>query len=466
MDLEEQIRRINNPQEFVKLCNTLFISKYDDDFQIIEGTRADEGNDGYISSEKRILAMHCPVKPENKKDKDYINKIRSDLTKAKALHDNKSYIVKKWTFITPDKLSNTVIVELKKMTEEYGIEGNHIEATTLSNTLYQNPKLINKFPWLHLSRIELQLDEIKESIKNKTISENSKKKTITNLEENHDKSYEQTDDFKEVNKIITVKQEKDSKTRLRAIYYKTTDKIAQANAILGILYWYDVASDNIDDMLELCEQGLNLANDLNDKALKVVLLGRKGFLASIKFSELDMLTSHRLRVAQIFGVSDMSKDEIQGVKLQLANLQKSYENVFNEAIETSKELNRPDLLARVFINIGDSAGIRFIHLNYYNIYGRANYEKNLSKRALMSAKNIYSAIGDNLSVGYAVHALASQLFTFGEIEESKILNKEATEIATKFNDLSLLQTSKWLEGNLRTGKVPDYSKGERRELKI
>jgi hypothetical protein len=466
MDLEEQIRRINNPQEFVKLCNTLFISKYGDDFQIIEGTRADAGNDGYISSEKRILAMHCPVKPENKKDKDYINKIRSDLTKAKVLHDNKSYIVKKWTFITPDKLSNTVIVELKKMAEEYGIEGNHIEATTLSNELYQNPELINKFPWLHLSKIESQFDEIKELIKNKTISEDSKKKTITNLEEEHDKSYEPTEDFKEAYKIITNKQEKNSKTALKGIYYRTTDKVAQSNIIMALLRWFDPTIETSDEMLDWCEQGLMLADALNDKALKVALLGYKGFQASYKFSYLDATTAFELHTSNVLGIPLISKEKVQECKLELKNLQKSYNDAFKEALEMAKKLNRPDLLTRVLLNIGQAASTRFIHLNQLDIFKQANYEKILSKRAFMIAKDIYAAMNDKLGVGYAIQGLAASLFIFGEIEESKTLNKEATEIATEFNDLSLLQTSKWLEENLRTGKVPDYSKGERRELKI
>lgn len=466
MDLEEQIRQVNNPQEFVKLCNTIFTLKYNEDFQIIDGSRSDKGNDGYVRSEERLFAIYCPVKPENKRDQDFISKIQNDLKKAKELHDNGDYSIKRWTFVTPGRLSNNVIVKLIKKAEEYNIDGNHIEATTLANELYSHPGLIQKFPWLHLPKIESDIAEVKELIKSKVISGDSKKQTPSNLEEEHDKSYEPTDDFEEVSKIITNRQEEDSKSRLKGIYYKTTDKVAQANAILGILKWLDVASDNIDEMLELCEEGLNISDALDDKALRAILLGRKGFLISYKFSELDMITAYRIKIANIFGVSDMSDEELQEIKKKLSDLQNSYKSVFEEAIEISRELNRPDLMARVLIEVGNSAGIRFIHFNGLNIQDRANFEKALSKRALMSAKDIYSAISDKLGVGYATHALASQLFTFGENNESKMLNTEVTKIAEEFNDLSLLQVSKWLEENLITGKVPDYAKGERRELKI
>lgn len=54
MDLEEQIRLMNNQQEFVKIVNTVFVSLYKDEFQVVDGSRQDEGNDGYIRIEKRI----------------------------------------------------------------------------------------------------------------------------------------------------------------------------------------------------------------------------------------------------------------------------------------------------------------------------------------------------------------------------------------------------------------------------
>ncbi len=88
MSLEDQIAQIVNPQEFTRLCNTIFTVLYGEDYQVIDGTRADGGNDGYVRSEERIIAIHCPIKPERKTDKDYIEKIRSDLKKAAKLNES------------------------------------------------------------------------------------------------------------------------------------------------------------------------------------------------------------------------------------------------------------------------------------------------------------------------------------------------------------------------------------------
>jgi hypothetical protein len=70
--IEDQIATMCNPQEFTRLCNSIFTSIYGDDFQVIDGTRSDEGNDGYVRSEKRILAIYCPIKPGKKTDSDYL----------------------------------------------------------------------------------------------------------------------------------------------------------------------------------------------------------------------------------------------------------------------------------------------------------------------------------------------------------------------------------------------------------
>ena len=107
MNLEDQIAQIANPQEFTRLCNAILTAEYGADFQVIDGTRSDEGNDGYVISEKRIIAMYCPLKPERKKDSDFTGKIKSDLEKVVVLQNTRKYDIERWTFMTPRKLSTT-----------------------------------------------------------------------------------------------------------------------------------------------------------------------------------------------------------------------------------------------------------------------------------------------------------------------------------------------------------------------
>jgi hypothetical protein len=98
MTLDEQISQITDPQEFTRLCNAVLTEQYGSDYQVIDGTRADGGNDGYVISEKRVTAMYCPIKPERKTDTDYLEKIRRDIAKAQSLRDSGKYQIENWTF--------------------------------------------------------------------------------------------------------------------------------------------------------------------------------------------------------------------------------------------------------------------------------------------------------------------------------------------------------------------------------
>src|SRR3990167_5583634 len=108
MDLAGQIRQHNNQQEFVRLCNSIFTDIHKTDFQIIDGTQSDEGNDGYVISEERLLAIYCPSKPETRTAKDYQDKINKDLEKAQILNQSQKVKIKEWVFVTPSPLKNTV----------------------------------------------------------------------------------------------------------------------------------------------------------------------------------------------------------------------------------------------------------------------------------------------------------------------------------------------------------------------
>ncbi|MCK5615697.1 hypothetical protein KAR91_78265 [Candidatus Pacearchaeota archaeon] len=464
MDLEEQIRQINNPQEFVKICNTIFTEMYRDDFQVIEGTRSDQGNDGYITSEKRILAIYCPVKPENRTDRDYRRKINSDLEKAEQLKESGKLEIKKWTFITPGKLSNNVILHLKNKAKEFNFEGNHLEATFLANELYRNRHLLEKFPSLHIPTIESKLDEILKELK-KNHKEEITVPVDKKIYEKKVSKYERSEDLKKVFEILGKEQTETSKTELKSIFYKTTDKIAQVNAILGLLNWYDPLENRNSDMIEWCNEGIRLSDMLENKTLRAIFLASKGVYLSGMWSKEDMETASIIRAGNMIGLQVISEEQRQEKIKELHQLEEQFTNAFKEAMEIAIELKNANVLAQVCLNIGQAAGERFIHLNALGVKNQADREKVLSKRMLLHAKELYSAIGYELGVGYALHNLANQLCAFREKEEALKLNKIVIEIAKKYNDVSLLQTANWLKETLTTGKIPDYVHGEKRERK-
>lgn len=458
MDLEEQIRRINNSQEFVKICNTVFMAMYETDFQVIDGTRSDHGNDGYISSEKRILAIHCPVKPEKMTDKKYLTKIYSDLEKAAKLRDSGKLVIEKWTFVIPYRLSNDVFIKLKNKATQLCFEGSYLEATFLANELYRSDHLIEKFPSLHRIKLDSRLANIEKDIK--CLKEAVTPSKVTEKQ----KEYKESEDKKKVLEIMSKEQTESSKNDLKSIFYKTSDKDAQINAILGLLNWFEPSEDKDEDMVEWCNQGISIAKILDDKSVLPIFLASKGrHFSSIWFDE-DMLTAFYIKAGNTVGIPLINEAERQEKLKTLRSLEAQFTTDFKEALEIAMELKNGEVIAQVCILVGSSAGERYIHVVRFN-KERAITEKTLAKKAILIAKHVYEAMGSELGVGYAIHNLANQLDTFGEKDEAMKLTKKAIQIAQKYGDASLLQTAMWLEEKIKTGKIPDYVHGERRERK-
>jgi hypothetical protein len=471
MNLEEEIRQINNPQEFVEICNTIFTEKYKEDFQVINGSRADQGNDGYIFSEKCILAIYCPIRPEKKTDQDYRKKIVSDLKKAKQLHDSGKLKIERWTFVTPSRISNEVFTYLKSKATELGFAGNHLEATFLSGEFCKNEHLLKKFPRLHIPKIESLLEALLEARNNniqdlkKPHREEASLSVNNKLFGSQNKEYKESEDLRKVFSILKKEQGETSKKELKAIYYSTVDKIAQVNVILGLLNWNDPLEDKDEDMIEWCELGARTAEMLGNKGLQAIFLSYKGVFLSSIWSRDDRETAFTIKAGNEIGIQLISEEQQQIKVNELHLLESNFINAFKEAIDIALELKNASILAQICMNIGNASGARYIHLNALGAGERAVKEKALSKRTLLHAKELYSAVGYELGVGYAIHNLSNQLNIFGEIEEAKELNKKVMVIAVKYNDTSLLQTARWLEESLSTGKTPDYIHGERRERK-
>lgn len=284
--------------------------------------------------------------------------------------------------------------------------------------------------------------------------------------EKKDEKYEKTPDLKKVLEILQAKQTETSKQELKIIFYRTTDKIAQVNAIFGLLNWHDPSEDKDEDMVEWCEQGIKVVNILGKKSLRAIFLADKGLYLSSIWAEEDMRTAYAIKAGNLTMIQTISEEQRLEKIRKLKFLEHQFINAFKEALDIARELKNASILAHIYLRIGQAAGGRYIHLNALGVKSSADREKALTKRALLHAKELYSAIDCPLGIGYVLHNLANQLCTFGEKAEAIELNKTVIEIANKYNDKSLLQTANWLKETLITGKIPDYIHGERRERKI
>lgn len=464
MTLEEQVAQITNPQEFTRLCNTVFSHKYGNEFQVIDGTRSDGGNDGYIISEKRIIAIYCPIKPERKRDIDYLNKIKSDMLKAVSLRDSESYEIENWTFVTPRKLSNKNIIEMRKFSKDNGFNAVHLDSTFLATELTKNKHLIDEFPSLHYLDLNKKIDKLMELLKSNEV-DIKEYEAETELANEHIYKGE-TKNSEEMEQVLSIRKNRrneNTKSDLRTIIYKTKDISVKLNALLGLFDYYDPIEDSTDDMIQLADSGILIASSIPESSVKSYFLAQKGYMLSYKYTQLDMETTFQIKADNAIGFQTITEEYRNKVIERLHGLEKDYKDAFSEAFDIAQKNNDYYLLASVLLSIGNAAGQRALYLQTLNVNDRAATEKAICKRALLTAKEIYDAYDDEHSSAYATCNLANEIRNFGEEKEATNLVKDVIETADKYEDHMLKQKAKWLLETLESGVVPDYVGGERRK---
>jgi hypothetical protein len=165
MNLEAQIELITAPQEFTRLCNAVLAAEYGDDFLPIDDDRADHGNDGYLKSEKRVFALHCFKRAQNKGiDAAIRRKMLGDLGKAKTLKEQGLWGVEGWTFLSNYPIPESIGREAVELGASAGIDIAWKGPAFLASALQRHRHVRDLFPGLQANEIANRLDEIGESL--------------------------------------------------------------------------------------------------------------------------------------------------------------------------------------------------------------------------------------------------------------------------------------------------------------
>jgi hypothetical protein len=462
MGLDEQIAQMTNSMEFVRLCNVLLTAEYEHNFQIVDGTRGDDGNDGYIASQELVIAIYCPTKPERRTDQDYIVKIKSDLGKVSALREAGAYSIKRWAFVTPRTLSNKVLSIMRDEAKKAGLDATHFESTFLAGLLHKHKHLLPEFPGLYVPKIDEALQDIVSAVKNRSAKEDPP----AGLSLIHHNIYKPgTGDNPELHRLRELRDASrtpDIISELKSMYYKSKDPIAQLNALIGLLSFYNPLDDPAKEMVDVCDMGIQIARRIEDKAVESYFLSWKGYFLSFMYSELDMRTATRIRADSLMGIQTVSVEERTDIEKRLAFLYKEFNQSFADALDMAKESKDPYIVSAVLISYGNAAGQRAMYLGRLGIGERALADKTACRVSIMAARDIHVSIDDELGAASALHNLANNIRFLGEEKEAQMLIKDIIEIAKKHKDKWLLQKALWMEESLRTGKIPDYLRGERR----
>ena len=460
MTLDELVAQMTNPMEFTRLCNAVFTDIYGRDFQVIDGSRGDNGNDGYVSSERRMLAMHCPVKPEQKRDTGYLDKIKSDLAKAVKLRDEGKYAIAAWTFITPRKLSDDVVGAMRAMGEQCGIQISHQEATFLANELHRREHLIRGFPSLEQVRLEALLKEVLAAVR----PSESEREGQSAPEPAAQVTAQDTLGDARFHELATNVPSDEAKSELKALAYKTVDPILEINAILLLCRWFDPADDDVGEWLSFADRGVQRAKQARLAGPEALFHAQKASLLAYTFNKI-LIEHHYSTLADSllgFGATPLDDDGKERVG-QMRALEQSLNDEASTAFSIVNGNRDPEAVSAVLLVLGTAVG-QLAHMQKaIGATARADRYLAQCKSMLMAAKDAAAAGGDELGATNAAFNLANQIRWHGNTKEALELVRASIPVAEKYGDRLLLQKALWLQETLETGEIPDYSSGERRK---
>jgi hypothetical protein len=453
MSIERQISQYDNPQEFTRLCNAVFVAKYGDGYQVIDGSREDGGNDGYVSAEKRMLAIYCPMKPEQRTDADYLKKIRGDLAKAIKLRDSGQYRVEHWTFVTPRKLSNDVIGTMIAEAREQGLTAVQKDAAFLALEICERPHIKLNFP-------ELVLIDVGEFLK----AHGNIDAERTNATRSQDTAALESESFvaepegepgDDYKRVMAVRKSPEidpeqAKVELRALIYQSTDAEAQLNAIFGIADLFAPDTDDIPELLSTCERGLVIAKAIASVQAEAVLRAFMGYVKSFLFGMQELQYLALVRMNEAVGIELFSVPERKAFIKDLQASAEEYQREFSQAAELTKQSGNPHVYVTILSYFANAAGQRAGYLQMFESE-RAVKERELCKRMLLAVKDFCADAGDQLGAANALFNLANQIRFFGEEKEALQLLPGIRRVAEKYGDRRLLLKLDAMEERLRTG---------------
>lgn len=202
MDL---IGRITSPDLFARLAKALLSSEYKD-FQTIDDSGGDAGNDGYSESQETLFQLYCPEKPEKADDATYKSKIKEDLDKAEKLIGSGKYKIKDWVFVTPRELREPVQTYLRTEATARGMNGIAWASPRMTGLFAKHAHLRSQFPELIQPDIEAQIGEISERF---DAVDDVKKEYRSKLEQGYQRRIDQAKQKLDQGKYDTAKREYD-----------------------------------------------------------------------------------------------------------------------------------------------------------------------------------------------------------------------------------------------------------------
>lgn len=465
MALDEVVAQMVDPNEFVRLVNAVHVDMYPRDFQVVDGTRGDNGNDGYVASERRMIAIYCPVKPEQRRDSDYRKKIESDLKKAIALRDESRYAIEAWTFIAPRKLADGVIAWMRDLGERHGLRVLHQEAAFLAGELQRRPHLINGFPTLAQLGITEKLEEILQHVRPERDARDRAQQVDREQVLGHEsRPSEVPADEAGAERLKQLRAgypTPAAKAEVKALAYVTTDPVVETNAIHLLMRWWAPADDDLAEFHSFADRGIARSRQLGANGSEAALHAQRASITAFEMNRL-MVEQHYSTMMSL-AIGFPSPEDPAAHHKRIRDLSAAFSAQGVAATEVLVRGASGTDVSSTFQILGTAMGQIAQTLRSIGATADADRYLNQAKKLLLAAKDASTAAGDELGATNAMFNLANQIRFHGGQTESLALARKAKDVADKHGDHLLHQKAIWLIEALEGGAVPAYEAGERRQ---
>lgn len=445
-----RISEFINPDEFQRFCSVLFSAEFKD-FESIDDSGGDLGIDGYIQDDK-VFQIYCPEKPQKITDSKIKEKIKNSIKKAINTIKDRQLKATNFVFVTSMDLRTEVILFLGQECKNKGFKGLSYGESKLTELLLRHSHVKKDFPFLLLPEISDQIGEVSKKVNKvedillkmtRGASKTSEKEAVilrdVRLKESID-AYNNGD----VEKMIKLSRE---------VYYDTSDPEVKLQAIINIVL-HSVDPNKTSYYIELCQEGIDLADRLKSVSTKSVLMAQKASLIQREADLVYMDLWWWRQVADRTGFFNES-EYISKARLFKDELEE-VEKLFKEAIDTAYKNGYYSALAHIYSTAGNSAGLSYIARGGKTYPSSAGFYESRCKTALLEAKRIFEAIGDKEGALNTLHNLANNLKSFGEKELSEKYANEVLEKAEKYKFFVLMDKAKELLYALKHFTDKDY----------
>jgi tetratricopeptide (TPR) repeat protein len=434
-----KISDIRDPKLFQRLVHRLFVADRGVDFQVVDDSGGDGGNDGYDAARGILYAIYCPEKPESA---DYRRKAVSDFDKAVVLASKPGYHISSWVFVTPTPLREPLQAELRALGEANSLTVAFLADTHLEDLFRQYPHLRDEFPELEYPNVAVQLEEIRKLIERQPAVAGDTSAAQTPIESPRPSTPPGVLAgmvSPRLMKIFQAIERHDLGAAMDLERYRM-EALDVRDALDALLLSLDVEGErnNFARALHLAETGLQRARSASLNGEIAVFASNVAYYKTLELVQLEIEHESNLHSSQVAGFPFNTVEQIEIAQRPLLKRHAEIEELLQEARKSALESN--NLLAIHVVMVRQGAILTHQHWplslrvqagNDTSARTQIDRLKGQMEQSYEAAIKAARAMNDEARLATAYGNLANDLRSFGDVDRAREHAKHALQLAQR-----------------------------------